>query len=451
MTRADLRRAPAGTPTPTCGPASPRTSRSPAASAAARLFTEPRATPRSACTRGAAASRWPGGRARWPPASRRRAGGSPLGVVAWVWSLAGGPFAGWLAYPLERGAGVGARPARRARRAGARRAATRSLVVVARRHRRAGPAWHRVRGTTTWKGRAPVPDARAVERSQRDVEQDLADVGVGLHVAVGVGDVGEREPPVDHRAQRAGREQRQHLVGEAPADRRFSSSGREPQHRADPPDPLGQQQPDVDRRPRRRPSGRPGRSCPSGARRRRLRSASSPPTRRGRCRRRRVRPCSASPACSAAGQSAGERSRTRSAPRSRQAAAFPAEHVTATRAPMALAIWIAAVPTPDAPAWTSAQRPLVRPPCTTRASHAVRNTSGTAAASASVEPGRHRQRLPGVRDDLLGVAPAGLDAHHGVADRPVGDPGADGGDGAGVLHARGSPARRRPAARRGSG
>ena len=48
------------------------------------------------------------------------------------------------------------------------------------------------------------------------------------------------------------------------------------------------------------------------------------------------------------------------------------------RAPIALAIWIAAVPTPDAPAWTSAHRPLVSPPCTTSASHAVRNTSGIA-------------------------------------------------------------------------
>ena len=59
------------------------------------------------------------------------------------------------------------------------------------------------------------------------------------------------------------------------------------------------------------------------------------------------------------------------------------EHVTAMRAPIAFTIWIAAVPTPDAPACTSAQRPLVSPPCTTIASHAVRDTSGIAAASAS--------------------------------------------------------------------
>ena len=62
---------------------------------------------------------------------------------------------------------------------------------------------------------------------------------------------------------------------------------------------------------------------------------------------------------------------------------MPAEVVTAMRAPIALAIWIAAVPTPDAPAWTSAHRPLVSPPWTTSASQAVRKTSGMAAASAS--------------------------------------------------------------------
>ena len=50
-------------------------------------------------------------------------------------------------------------------------------------------------------------------------------------------------------------------------------------------------------------------------------------------------------------------------------------------APIALAIWIAAVPTPDAPACTSAHRPLLRPPCSTSASQAVMNTSGMAAPS----------------------------------------------------------------------
>ena len=83
-----------------------------------------------------------------------------------------------------------------------------------------------------------------------------------------------------------------------------------------------------------------------------------------------------------ASQSFGERSNTRSAPSSRHASAFGAEQVTAIRAPIDFAIWIAAVPTPDAPACTSAHRPDVRPPWSTSASHAVRNTSGIAAASA---------------------------------------------------------------------
>ena len=52
------------------------------------------------------------------------------------------------------------------------------------------------------------------------------------------------------------------------------------------------------------------------------------------------------------------------------------------RAPSVLAIWMAAVPTPEAPACTSAHRPLVSPLWRTRASHAVMNTSGKAPASA---------------------------------------------------------------------
>jgi len=51
-----------------------------------------------------------------------------------------------------------------------------------------------------------------------------------------------------------------------------------------------------------------------------------------------------------------------------------------------LAIWMAAVPTPDAPACTSAQPPEVSPPWVTRASWAVMNTSGMAAASRSSTP-----------------------------------------------------------------
>ena len=54
---------------------------------------------RRACTRcGRAVA---GGRGRWPPGSPRRGGGWPLAVAAWVWSLAGGLFAGWLGLPAR--------------------------------------------------------------------------------------------------------------------------------------------------------------------------------------------------------------------------------------------------------------------------------------------------------------------------------------------------------------
>ena len=62
---------------------------------------------------------------------------------------------------------------------------------------------------------------------------------------------------------------------------------------------------------------------------------------------------------------------TASAPRASHTWCLPAEAVTAMRAPMALAIWIDAVPTPEAPACTRAQRPEVRPPWRTSASQAV--------------------------------------------------------------------------------
>jgi 4,4'-diaponeurosporenoate glycosyltransferase len=74
-----------------------------------------------------------------------------LATVAWVWSLAGGPFAGWLAYPLSAvqvwvlGRRVG--------RCGPIVAllyplAVAVLVVIV-----AGAGWQRVRGASTWKRR----------------------------------------------------------------------------------------------------------------------------------------------------------------------------------------------------------------------------------------------------------------------------------------------------------
>ena len=56
----------------------------------------------------------------------------------------------------------------------------------------------------------------------------------------------EREAAVDHRAQDAVAEEREHLVGEAPADRDPLLDRATAQDRSDPVHPLGQQQADVD-------------------------------------------------------------------------------------------------------------------------------------------------------------------------------------------------------------
>ena len=86
----------------------------------------------------------------------RRGGGSPLGVVAWMWSLAGGPFTGWAAYPLSalQVWVLG----RRAGRVGPVLAALYPLLVVAVVVVVVRAGWLRAGGATTWKGR-PVPAA----------------------------------------------------------------------------------------------------------------------------------------------------------------------------------------------------------------------------------------------------------------------------------------------------
>jgi 4,4'-diaponeurosporenoate glycosyltransferase len=75
-----------------------------------------------------------------------------LGVAAWVWSLAGGPFVGWAAYPLSA-AQVWVL-GRRAGRVGIGVAVLYPLAVVVLVVIVGRAAWNRVRGTTTWKGRA---------------------------------------------------------------------------------------------------------------------------------------------------------------------------------------------------------------------------------------------------------------------------------------------------------
>jgi 4,4'-diaponeurosporenoate glycosyltransferase len=78
------------------------------------------------------------------------------GVVAWMWSLAGGPFTGWAAYPLSalQVWVLG----RRAGRVGPVLAALYPVLVVALVVVVVRAGWLRVRGTTTWKGR-PVAAA----------------------------------------------------------------------------------------------------------------------------------------------------------------------------------------------------------------------------------------------------------------------------------------------------
>jgi 4,4'-diaponeurosporenoate glycosyltransferase len=74
-----------------------------------------------------------------------------LAVAAWVSSLAGGPFTGWLAYPLS--AVQVWVLGRRAGRVGPVLAALYPLLVVALVVIVGRAGWLRLRGTTTWKGR----------------------------------------------------------------------------------------------------------------------------------------------------------------------------------------------------------------------------------------------------------------------------------------------------------
>ena len=86
-----------------------------------------------------------------------------------------------------------------------------------------------------------------------------------------------------------------------------------------------------------------------------------------------------------------------------------------TRHPIAWAIWTAAVPTPLPAAWTSTRSPGASRPWVSKASWAVINASGTAAAST-------KSRLAGIGTairscvkTILGLATAGHDAEDAVA------------------------------------
>ena len=85
-----------------------------------------------------------------------------VGVAAWITSLAGGPFAGWLAYPLS--AVQVWVLGRRAGRVGPLLAALYPVLVVVLVVVVGRAGWLRVRGTTTWKGRV---GARGVISARR--------------------------------------------------------------------------------------------------------------------------------------------------------------------------------------------------------------------------------------------------------------------------------------------
>jgi 4,4'-diaponeurosporenoate glycosyltransferase len=75
-----------------------------------------------------------------------------VGVAGWVASLAGGPFTGWLAYPLS--AVQVWVLGRRAGRIGPVLAAAYPVLVLGLLAVVAGATWRRLRGRTTWKGRS---------------------------------------------------------------------------------------------------------------------------------------------------------------------------------------------------------------------------------------------------------------------------------------------------------
>ena len=204
-----------------------------------------------------------------------------LAVALWVWSLAGGWLAEPLVYPLSA-----LQLWVLGRRAGSMHPLTAAaLPAGGRRVRRDLPAQPVRDGVPARRdveaalgpGPPRLTSRRLAPCTCSEIDQDLADVGVGLHVAVGVGDVVEGVTRIDHRAQRTDVEQREHLVDEALAQRQLAFERAGPQRGADPRDPLRQDQPDVDRRVGRRPSGRPARSCRPSGPPVRLRSTSSPP------------------------------------------------------------------------------------------------------------------------------------------------------------------------------
>ena len=106
-----------------------------------------------------------------------------------------------------------------------------------------------------------------------------------------------------------------------------------------------------------------------------------------------------------------------SAPSFRQAAHFSAlPAVAITVAPKALASWIAVVPMPDVPPWTSSVSPAVSRPRSKRFGQTVKKVSGIAAASTIERPSGTGRALVSCTDAVFGIAAAGEERGHRVAD-----------------------------------
>ena len=229
-----------------------------------------------------------------------------------------------------------------------------------------------------------------------------------------VGDVVERVTRVDDRAQRARIEQRNDLGDEPLTERHLAFERAVPQRGADPGDPPAEDQADVDRGVCRRPSGRPARSCRRAAVACRLRSTSSPPI---------TSSTTSTPSGTAAAQFAEPVGR----------AAFEHEIGTELAARLGLARRAG-----DGDSGTDRlgdldrrradtgrtgvdERPAARREPALHDQRVPRGEEhlGDRRRVGGVDRRRDRHRLTAVGDDPLGVAAAGLDAHHPVADRPV--------------------------------
>ena len=95
---------------------------------------------------------------------------------------------------------------------------------------------------------------------------------------------------------------------------------------------------------------------------------------------------------------------------------FPREPAVAiTLAPKALASWIAVVPIPDVPPWTSSVSPAMSPPRWKTLCQTVKKVSGSAAASTIERPVGNGQRVALMDGDIFGIAAAGHQRHHRIA------------------------------------